>query len=207
MPRLKKITLKDIKDRPLKELFWKGYMDSCLSEWNINVHRARMIGHVKWNIADIVQDGNDPRSDEEMLDVARWYIEKNVYTDEEWEKYFLPAINEMRAYNNAFVRWLPGYVVRNKKDNRLWIVEYDYAAAFSDSCGGRSRDYTSLSLYEIKGDGCIGGGWCWAEYDDFVCHDAAHTEDNIARIRDYHISHHHVPPLYLNNDMIQMYYQ
>ena len=205
----KKVTLDDIKARPLVEIAWRGYMDSVLSEWNIHVHRLRMEDSfgIQSNIADIVQDGNDPRDNNDLLDYARWYVEKNVYTDEEWEKYFLPAINEMIAYNDAFVRWMPGYIIRSKKDGSLWVVEYDYAAGFGSSCGRKCRDYTSLCIVRLFDDGHVDWGWAWARYEDYELVDTSRIEEMIARIREYHVTGNHQVPYYLDSNSRCMYYK
>lgn len=203
------VTLEDIKARPLVEVAWKGYMEGCLSDWNIRVCRDRMSTEsgIRHNIADMVQDGNEPRSNEDMLTRARWYIEKKVYTDEQWEKYFLPAINEMITYNDAFVRFMPGYVVRHKESGRLYVVEYDYATGFGSSCGRECRDFTSLSLCRLYDDGHVDGGWCWARYEDFELVDKDHTEENIAKVREYNVSNGHKPPYYLDSRIERMYYR
>lgn len=204
-----KVTLSGIKARRLVEVAWRGYMDVTLSEWNIRVDRERMKTKdgIRRVIADLTQNGNEPMSNEEMLDRARWYVEKEVFTDEQWEKYLLPAINEMIAYNDAFVRFLPGYVVRHKESGRLYVVEYDYATGFGSSCGRECRDFTSLSLAGLTEDGRIDGGWCWARYEDFYLVDKDHTEENIAKVREYNVSNGHKPPYYLDSRIERMYYR
>lgn len=184
-------------------------MRSNLNDWNIRIYRERMEtpDGIRRNISDIVQDGNDPMDNEEMLDRARWYIEMNVYTDEQWENYLIPAINRMIAYNDAFMRWQPGYVVRSKKDGSLWIVEYDYAMGFGSSCGRKCRDFTSLSIARLHDDGHVDSGWAWAQYDNYELVDKDHCEENIAKIREYHVSGHHQPPYYLDSRIVNMYYQ
>lgn len=203
------VTLQDIRERPLREISFKGYMSAKMDDWNIRIWRSRMDfpQGIKWNISDIVQDGNDPRDNEDMLDYARWFIEKNVYTDEQWEKYLIPAINEMIAYNDSFVRWFPGYVVRSKDDGKLWIVEYDYATAFGSSCGRKCRDYTSLSLIRLYEDGHVSCGRCWAKYEEYELVDKDHCQENIAKIRDYHVAGKHQVPYYLDSDIVEMYYK
>lgn len=209
MSNIGTVTLQDIKSRPLVEIAWKGYMDANLSEWNIRIYRERMESEdgIRMNIANIVQDGNDPMDNEEMLDRARWYIEKDVFTDEQWEKYILPAINGMIAYNDAFVRWLPGYVVRSKKDGSLWAVEYDYATGFGSSTGRKCRNYTSLSLARIGEDGHVGGSFAWARYDDYELVDNDHCSENIAKIREYHVAGKHQVPYFLDGRIADMYYR
>ena len=203
------VTLQDIKARRLVEIAWRGYMRSNLNDWNIRIYRERMEtpDGIRRNISDIVQDGNDPMDNEEMLDRARWYIEMNVYTDEQWENYLIPAINRMIAYNNTFVRWLPGYVVRSKQDGRMYAVEYDYATGFGWSCGRKCRDYTSLSLAHLNDEGRVDGCWCWAKYEDFELVDTGHCDENIARIREYHVAKDDQVPYYLDSRIISMYYQ
>ena len=203
------VTLQDIKARPLVEIAWRGYMNTVLSDGNIRIYRERMesLKDRRYDIDDLVRHGNNPMDNEEMLDRARWYIEKKVYTDEQWEKYLLPAINKMIAYNDAFVRWLPGYVIRSKRDGSLWVVEYDYATAFGSASGRKCRDFTSLSIARLHDDGHVDGGWAWAQYDNYELVDKDHCEENIAKIREYHVSGHHQPPYYLDGRIERMYYQ
>lgn len=203
-----KVTLQDIKARRLVEIAWKGYMDINLSYGNIQIKQSRMdsIDGICRNVADMVQFGNEPMSNERMLDIARWYIERNVYTDDQWEKYFLPAINEMIAYNDAFVRWMPGYVVRSRKDGRMYVVEYDYATGFGSSCGRECRDFTSLSLAHLDDDGHVDGSWAWAKYKDFELVDSGHCQENVAKVREYHVSSRHKVPYFLDGEIAGMFY-
>ena len=205
----KEVTLQDIKARPLREIAWKGYMETCLDEWNIGVYRRRMESEdgIRRNISTMVRYGNEPLDNEEMLDRARWFVEKEVYTDEQWEEHFLPAINGMIAYNDAFVRWLPGYVVRSKMDGSLWLVMYDYATAFGAASGRKCRDFTSLALVRLHPDGRLWFSRAWEHYDYYELVDRDHCEENIAWIRDWHVSNHSEPPYHLDSRIVDMYYK
>lgn len=195
------MTLKELKARPInprtKELMERTWE---LSEWNILAYRNRMANPegISSNVYSITHNGNDPKSNSQMLDDARMYIQKGVYTDEQWEQYFIPAINEMLAYNDNFVRWYTGYVVRNKESNELSIVEYDYGEAF----GG--RNYTSLSLCTLGENEEIRYCWAWANYKDYELVDSEHTMENIAKLKKYHKGH--TPPYCMCSEMSQMLY-
>ena len=200
---MKAITLQDLKERKLNpktadrmERTWE------LSDHNKMVYRYRMEkGDIDSCTFDMTHNGNDPKSNEQMLDDARCYYEQHVYTDEEWERYFLPAINEMIAYNDSFVRWMPGYVIRHKQTGIVSIVEYDYALGF----GG--RDYTSLSVVDLNSDGSISHSWAWAHYEQYELIDKDHTEENIAKILAYHKERGHDVPYYLSQELSRMLYE
>ena len=191
------MTLQELKMRPINP-WTKQSMEYSreLSEWNIQVKRNRMTNPdgIQTNIYDMTQN----KSNEQMLDDARMYIEKNVYTDEQWKQYFIPAINEMIAYNDNFVRWHPGYLIREKKTGKLAILEYDYSTAF----GG--RDYKSLSICELDENGKIHHSWAWAQYDNYELVDSEHTTENIAKIKEYCAGKN--PPYCMCSEMSQMLY-
>ena len=195
------MTLQELKQRPInprtKELMERTWE---LSEWNICVYRNRMANpdDISSNIYSMTHNGNNPKSNEQMLDDARMYIQKGVYTDEQWEQYFIPAINEMLAYNDNFVRWHTGYLVRSKEFKKLYIVGYDYGAAF----GG--RNYTSLSLCTLDDNGKICSSWAWARYQDYELVDCEHTKENIAKLKEYYKGK--TPPYCMCSKMSQMLY-
>ena len=195
------MTLQELKQRPInprtKELMERTWE---LSEWNICVYRNRMANpdDISSNIWDMTHNGNDPKSNEQMLDDARMYIQKGVYTDEQWEQYFIPAINEMIAFNDSFVRWYPGYLIREKKTGKLAILEYDYSTAF----GG--RDYKSLSVCELDENGEIRRSWAWARYDNYELVDSEHTAENIAKIKKYCAGKN--PPYCMNSETSLLLY-
>ena len=155
-------------------------------------------------IFSMTHNGNDPKSNEELLNDARMYIEKGVYTDEEWEKWFVPAINEMLEYNNHFERWMPGYLIRHKETKELYLVEYDYALAFGYLSGHKCRNYTSLSVCALGKDGHITGTYAWRDYDNFELVDKDHAEKNIAKIRAF-VQKGSIP-YSLSSEISQMYY-
>lgn len=199
---MEQITLQDIWSRKLNPIV-VGLMKRTwtLSSWNKKVFRYRMAhGEIDSCVREITHDGNVPRSNDEMLDVARCFYEARVFFDDEWEEYFVPAINRMIAYNNNFVRWMPGYVIQNKQTGRKCIVEYDYALGFG------VRNFTSLSVVNIESDGTLGSSWAWADYNDYVLVDKEHTAENIARIREKYKAEDRLPPYFLRNAIIQMYY-
>lgn len=202
-----RITLQDLKERPInKEVDDLLKRTDELCEWNKSVKRHRMDnGDIRYQVFDMTHDGNDPKDNEYMLDVARLYYRENVYTDEEWEKYFIPAINEMIEYNNSFVRWMPGYIIKNKATGKCAIVEYDYALGFGHICS-RCRDFTSLSVCDIGEDGEVRGSWAWAHYENYELVDKNHTEENIAKVRVYHTGNNHTPPYYLSREMSNLFY-
>jgi hypothetical protein len=198
-----KITLEILKKRVIdKKTCELLERTSQFSEHNKIVYRHRMSNpeFIRWNVLEITHNGNDKRQNEDMLNVARCWYECGVYTDEEWNTYFIPAINEMIEYNNSFVRWYPGFVIRNKTNGRLAIVQYDYALAFWGT------NYESLDVCEIGEDGRVLGSWAWASYSSFELIDKEHTDENIAKIREYHIKHGHTPPYYLNQKLSIMLY-
>ncbi len=204
------ITLEELKKRPINR-----YINDMLyrtlrlgDDWNERIYKERMLDEYerRYCIADIVQEGNDPRDSKEILDIARCYIERGLYTDEQWEKYIIPAINEIIAYNESFVRWMPGYLIRSKKYGNLCIVEYDFAMGFGYLCGHENRDYTSLALCRLR-KGEPAGSWAWANYKDYELVDTEHTQENIAKVRDYHISNKHQVPYYLSSKMERMFYR
>ena len=149
---------------------------------------------------ELTHYGNDPLENHEMIERAVCYYRTGVFSDDEWQRFFIPAINKMIAHNDNFVRWLPGYVIRHKKDGFKAIVEYDYAMGF----GG--RDFTSLALTNIEDDGSLGTSWAWASYNDYELVDKEHTEENIARIREKNMRNKSLPPYYLKEEIARMFY-
>lgn len=110
---------------------------------------------------------------------------KQVYTDEQWEQFFIPAINKMIKYNDEFVRWMPGYVIKEKGSNKRYIVFYDYALAYSHLCGRECRDFTSLCIGRLDDTGEIDMSWSWAGYNNYELIDKDHANSNIEVIRRY----------------------
>lgn len=154
-------------------------------DWNDSVYRSRMEDEKTrdWNIHDMTHIGNNPRTNKNMLDHARCYYEKKIYTDEEWEKYFLPAITKQLKYNNKFVRWFPGYLIRNKETGEKAIVEYDYDFAYNNLHSSDCTDYTDLCIYDLDEKGNIMYGWAWANYDNYELVDKKHTTENLIKIQ------------------------
>ena len=195
------ITLSDLKARPINSdvaALLERTME--LSTWNNSVRQRRMADEHgrESNIWDMTHDGNDPKENGNMLDVARLYYEKHVYSDEEWEQYFLPAINAMMEYNDKFIRWRPGYVIRDRKTLKRYIVEYDYAQGY----GG--RNFTDLSVCNLGDDDEIHGSWAWANYKDYDLVDSDHTEKYIAKMQAYNKGK--TPPYCLCSKLSNLYY-
>lgn len=204
------ITLDELKSRPLNPETVEKFERTCeLWYGNIQAMRYRLY-HVERGpqscAYDLTRNGNNRKPSKQLLDDARMYIEKKVYTDEEWEKYFIPAINEVLEYNANFVRWMPGYLIRKKGSNSLSIVEYDYATGYGQKYPYECTDYESLSLCSLDSkDGHITGSCSWANYKDYELVDKDHTKENIAKIRAYHKGSKH--PINLRSEMIKLYYQ
>ena len=181
---MKTITLLGLKKRRLDpetvemlENTWE------LDDWNKSVYRHRMEnGDIDHQIFMMTHDGNDPKPIKQMLNEARCYYEAHVYTDAEWEQYFIPAINKMINYHNSFVRWRPGYVIKHKQTDECCIVEYDYARKF----GG--HDYESLAVVDIDANGNPYDHGAWADYNNYELVDDKHVKENIAKIRAYYKS-------------------
>ena len=186
------ITLKDIKNRKLNKEMWKMLHETWElgDEHNDSVTRYRMENNeIDYCIYDFTHYGNELYMNEDLLDRAKCYYKASVYTDEEWEKYFLPAINKQIKYNDNFLRFHPGYLIKNKSTNKLSIVQYDYAEAF----GG--TDYTDLSICEFDDNGEITMQWAWASYNDYELVDSSNVtiKTNIKKIRKYHKKYPTVP--------------
>lgn len=151
-------------------------------------------------VSQLTHNGNDPYENHEMIERAVCYYHTGIFCDGRWQRFFIPAINKMIARNDNFVRWLPGFLVRNKKTGYLAIVEYDYATGFW------GRDFTSLALTNIEDDGSLGTSWAWASYNDYELVDTEHTEENIARIREKHMRHKSQPPYHLKEEIARLLY-
>lgn len=186
---------------PSKEVLNEIKQTWELSRHNLGVYRYRMDhGNVQLCVYELTHDGNDPRDNERLLDFAVCYYWSRVYTDEEWERYFLPAINEMIAKNDSFVRMLPGFVIQHKETGTKAIVGSDYAYAF----GG--RNFTDLSIYNLDKEGNITCGWAWASYSNYKIIDTEHQQQNIKRIHDYNVSNGNCPPYGLSDDLAIRFY-
>lgn len=198
----KQYTLLDIMNHvPSREVLNEIEKTWLLSRHNISVYRYRMDnGDVEMCIYNLTHDGNDPRDNDRLLDFAACYYWSKVYTDEEWERYFLPAINEMIAKNDSFVRMLPGFVIQHKDTGTKAIVEFDYAYAF----GG--RNFTDLSLYSLDKEGNITCGWAWASYSNYNIIDTEHQQQNIKLIREYNTIHNHSAPYGLSDELSLKFY-
>ena len=179
------MTLQELKEYPLDKEYLKDLNKrNVINKDHREFHQNRMKNSCnrEYEIWDMTHDGNDPRSNDDMLDFARCYIECDIYTDKQWNKYFIPAINKMIDYNNTFERWHPGYLIKDVKGN-LAIVEHDYSEAF----GG--RNYTSLAIYELDSNENITYGWAWAEYENYclVSKEPEIISKNLEKIRKYNI--------------------
>lgn len=179
------MTLQELKEYPLNKEYLKS-LEGCLvfDEHNVSAHKIRMNSERgrEWEIWNMTHYGNDPLSNKEMLNRARCFIEKNIYTDKQWNKYFIPAINKMIIYNNTFERWHPGYLIKNVEGD-LAIVGHDHSEAF----GG--RDYTSLFIYELDFNENIKYGWAWAKYENYclVSKEPEMISKNLEKIRECNI--------------------
>lgn len=149
---------------------------------------------------ELTHSGNDPLENHEMIERAVCYYRTGVFSDDEWQRFFIPSINKMIARNDNFVRWLPGFLVRNKKTGFKAIVEYDFATGYW------GRDFTSLALTNINDDGSLGTSWAWASYNDYELVDTEHTEENIDRIREKNMRNKSLPPYYLKEEIARMFY-
>ena len=105
--------------------------------------------------------------------------ETKIYTDKEWEEIFIPHINKILEYNNNFIRWYPGFLIKNKWDGKESIVISDYALKY----GG--RNYTSLEVCDLDEFGNIVKNWSWANYIDYVLIDSTHTIENLKKYTAY----------------------
>ena len=204
------VTLNDLKARKINPET-QAMFERTMELWhgNILVHQRRMAMEEEreYEAMNMTHDGNDPKSSEQMLDDARMYIEKHVYTDEQWERYLPPAINKMLEYNANFERWYPGYLIRKKDSSEMAIVEYDYATAFGHLCGRECRNFTDLSLCLLDAKKNITGTIAWRDYSGYELMDKCHTEEYIAKIRAWYKKHNSQPPYYLSDKMINLFYR
>lgn len=206
---LKAITLEELKMRPINPETTERF-ERTMELWhgNIQALRYRMDSgdpfEIKSCVFSMTHNGNDPKSNDDLLNDARMYIEYNVYSDAEWEQYFLPAINKMLEYNDHFERWMPGYLIRHKETKELYLVEYDYALAFGHRNGHECRNFTSLSVCALHKDGHITGTYAWKNYNDFELVDKDHAEENIAKIRAF-VQKGSIP-YNLSSELSQTYY-
>lgn len=176
------MTLEDIKNREInyemKQHLKKTH--ELYDSYNYNVYRYRMKSkkYIQWNVDDMTHEGNDPRSSEEVLDRAKLFYDEHIFTDKEWNKYFIPAINDLLIYNKTFERWHPGYLIKDVEGN-FAIVEHDYAEAFGGRC------FTSLAICQLDSEGNITCSWAWAEYADYclVSKDPDVVSKNLEKIR------------------------
>lgn len=179
------MTLQKLKEYPLNKRYLRDLEEQGVFDlWNINVRRNRLNSkeetYIRWEIHDMTHYGNEPYSNEEMLDYARCFLEKEIYTEDQWNKYFIPAINEMLNYNNTFERWHPGYLIKDK-GGKLFIVFHDYAEAFG------IRDFTSLALCDLDSNENIIRYWAWADYKNYflVSKEPEIVSKNLEKIRQY----------------------
>lgn len=209
MKKITSITLAELKARPLNKDTVERFDRTCELWWhNIQCMRYRLYADEKGPQScayELVRNGNDRKPTKQLLDDARMYIEKCVYTDEEWEKWFIPAINEVLDFNNNFVRWKPGYLVRDKENGRLFIVEYDYATAFGRGCPYECTNYESLSLCSLDSKGeKITGSFAWSNYHAYELVDKNHAKENIKKIRSFLKGSN--PPYCLREEILNLYY-
>lgn len=185
------------------------FKDNILN--NINVSRYRMESknptHIRWEVEDMIYEGNALMSNTDILDTASICAINNVYTEKEWKKYFLPAINKAIKKNNTFVRWMPGDVIKCFiKDGfiatpeDIAIVEYDYATGF----GG--RDFKNLSICSLDTNGNVKNSWAWANYNKWKLIDNEHRIENIEKVRMYHKEHKSVVPFYISQEIKSLLY-
>ena len=179
--------------------------------WHGNIcamqNRMAMGGdEVEYLTYEMTHDGNDIKSSEQMLDDARLYIEKHVYTDEQWEQYFIPAINKMLEYNANFVRFMPGYLICHKETGQTCIVEGDYATLYGHITGRECRNYRDISVYVLDKDGNIEYSIAWKSHDNFWIVDSEHTKEHIAKAREYNKAHKHKPPYHMSQKMIDLFF-
>ena len=196
------ITLQDLQQHtPDANVF--NEMKRTLALWshNLSVWRCRTNEEGPHAFAyELTHHGNEPLENHEMIDRAACYYNTGIFFDEEWKQFFIPAINKMIAYNDNFVRWLPGYVIRNKESGSKAIVEYDYATGFW------GRDYTHLAVINLNDDGSLGLSWAWADYELYELVDTEHTVENIARIREKYKRQGSLPPYCLREEIARMFY-
>ena len=196
-----------------------------IKTWNINPETRDLVERTKtlewWNIrarhllfnegpsnyeslcSEITHDGNDPRPNEEILDIAALFFKRGVYYQGDpwfWVNYIIPAINRQIKANNSFEPFLPGYLIKDKETGKKAIVKYDYATAF----GG--RDHRNLSLCLLAEDGHITGSIAWRSHENYELVDKEHTKENMRKIRDYCIRHDSDPPYFLSEELSQFYY-
>ena len=191
--------LQELKEYPLDKEYLKDLNErNVINKDHKEFHQNRMKDsyYKEWEIWDMTHDGNYPRSNDDMLNFARCYIECDIYTDKQWSKYFIPAINKMIIYNNTFERWHPGYLIKDIKGN-LAIVVHDYSEAF----GG--RNYTSLAICELDFDKNIKYSWAWAEYENYclVSKDPKVISENLEKIRKYNLEIGDGAPICMNLEL------
>lgn len=181
---MKDITLDDIKNHPINEELKEDYIRRLIiqNDWNKQAHLTRMKSSSYWikcEIWEMSHDGNEPYSIEELLDHARLFYDDHIYTDEEWNKYFIPEINRAIKSEENFIRWYPGYLVKNKNKEEYAIVEHDYAEAF----GG--RNFTDLCLLFLDNEGNPEYSSAWHDYYDYELIDKDNIEKYLDIIRKY----------------------
>ena len=177
------VTLNDIKNRPINEKLVKKMEDSMvLNERNIEVIRYRMEHDLaKWEVDDMTHRGNDLKTNDRILDEARIWFDRGIYTDEEWNDILIPGINKAIEENDSLERWYPGYLIKHKETGSLAIVEGDYAfLCWNQSFG--TRNYSDLSIYAIGNDGTL-NGMAWFPKVAFELVDKEHTTENLEKIR------------------------
>ena len=193
------MTLQELKEYPLDKEYLKDLNErNVINKDHREFHQNKMKSsyYRKYEIFDMTHYGNDPRSNDDMLKFARCYIECNIYTDKQWNKYFIPAINKMIDYNNTFERWHPGYLIKDANGN-LAIVENDYSEAF----GG--RNYTSLAICELDSNKNITYGWAWAKYENYclVSKDPEIISENLEKIREHNSKIGDGAPICMNPEL------
>lgn len=176
---MKEVTLEDLK-KPYKNMEEFESFD----EWNCKAIRYHMTnGMIDITLYDITHDDNDLRPNSEIVNLARFYYQNNLMTDEEVKKYLIPAINEQIKKNNRFVRWMPGSLLRNKETGKLCILVGDYAHVCSGY--GTGRNYTSLEVCDLDDDNNIIHHWAWANYNNYELVDTEHNSERLKQVLDY----------------------
>lgn len=165
------ITLEQIKELPLNEKAFNYIKERRCSP------DAEILDLVLGDITG--WENQNPYPNDVILELARALYETYLYPDSIWNDNFIPEINEAIEFNNSFVRWYPGYLVKGIEDNNYAIVAYDYSFVN----GG--RDYTSFMAYFIDGNGNIITSTAWEDYNDYELVDTEHVKENLIKIAEY----------------------
>ena len=80
-------------------------------------------------------------------------------------------------------RFYPGYLIKDKKDGTLHIVEGDYALLCSGM--GKSLDFDDLGLYHLDEDMNIVGNSAWHYRSNYEIIDKNHMIENLNKVTKY----------------------